>query len=170
MSATLIADNLGINLGSKQEQELFKWFLLCLLFGRPIQRDIAERAYRELARARLVSPNAIIQAGWDKLVQLLDEAHYVRYDFSTATKLLDVCSELKRRYGTMTHLLAQAKTAKELRARLLEFRHIGPVTARIFVREVRPLWYPAAGAGPVNRRAKQCSLTEPPKSIRHHVD
>lgn len=155
MSATHLAKNLGINLGSKHEEELFKWFLLCLLFGRPIQREIAERAYRELVRAGRVSPNAIIHARWDRLVQLLDEAHYVRYDFSTATKLLDVCSELKRCYGTMTHLLAQAKTANELRARLLEFKHIGPVTAGIFVREVRPIWYPAAGAGPVNQRAKQ---------------
>jgi len=34
--------------------------------------------------------------------QLLDEAHYVRYDFSTATKLLDVYRELKQRYGSMT--------------------------------------------------------------------
>lgn len=142
MSATHIAENLGINLGSKQEEELFKWFLLCLLFGRPIQREIAERAYRELVRAGLVSPNAIIHAGWDRLVRLLDEAHYVRYDFSTATKLLDVCGELKGRYRTVTHMLAQSATAKELRARLLEFKHIGPVTAGIFVCEVRPVWYP----------------------------
>jgi hypothetical protein len=162
MSATHIADNLGINLGSKQEQELFKWFLLCLLFGRPIQRDIAESAYRELARARLVSPNAIIQAGWDKLVQLLDEAHYVRYDFSTATKLLEVCSELKRRYGTMTHLLVEAKTTKELRSRLLEFKHIGPVTAGIFLREVRPLWYSPARspADPKSENASSLNRTD----------
>lgn len=154
MSATHLAENLGINLGSKREEELFKWFLLCLLFGRPIQREVAEEAYQKLVRARLVSPGAIIHAGWDKLVQLLDEAHYVRYDFSTATKLLEVCSELKRRYGTMTHLLVQAKTAKELRSRLLEFKHIGPVTAGIFLREVRPLWYPSASARPPTQSAK----------------
>jgi len=57
----------------------------------------------------------------------------VRYDFSTATKLLDANQELKRRYGTLTELLAQARTAQELSAKLQEFKHIGPVTARIFI-------------------------------------
>ncbi len=135
------ARSLGIDLASKREEELFKWFLACLLFGKPIQSAVAERAFRELMQARLTSPAAVTRAGWDKLVSLLDRAHYVRYDFSTATKLLDVCEELKRRYGTLTNLLTQAKTPAELSRRLQEFKHIGPVTARIFLREIRPLWY-----------------------------
>lgn len=135
------ARHLGIDLKSKREEELFKWFLACLLFGKPIQTDIAEQAYRELVAAHLTSPAAIIQAGWDKLVALLDRAHYVRYDFSTATKILEVCKELKRSYGTVKNLVAQVKTASELSQKLQEFKHIGPVTARIFLRDVRPLWY-----------------------------
>lgn len=136
-----IADDLGIHLASKKEQDLFKWFLVCLLFGKPIQREIAERAYLEFATAGLLSPDAILRAGWDELVRLLDEAHYIRYDFSTATKLLDICQELKGHYGTLTNLLAQARTPRELSAKLQEFKHIGPTTARIFLREVRPVWY-----------------------------
>jgi hypothetical protein len=133
--------HLGIDLASKNEEELFKWFLACLLFGKPIQTEIAERAWHELIKAHLTSPTAVSRAGWDKLVSLLDRAHYVRYDFSTATKLLEVCQELKRRYGTLTSLLAQAETPAELARRLQEFKHIGPVTARIFLREIRPIWY-----------------------------
>ena len=76
---------LGIDLASKSEEELFKWFLACLLFGKPIQTEIAERAWRELIKARLINPAAVSRAGWDKLVSLLGRAHYVRYDFSTAT-------------------------------------------------------------------------------------
>ncbi len=80
-------------------------------------------------------------------VRRLDEAHYVRYDFSTATKLLHVCKELKERYGTLTNLLAQSKTPPELSARLQQFKYIGPITAKIFLREVRLIWYvPGAGA------------------------
>jgi hypothetical protein len=135
------ARRLRIDLASKNEEELFKWFLACLLFGKPIQREIAEQAFRELVAARLTNPAAIMRAGWDKLVLLLDRAHYVRYDFSTATKLLEVSRELKRRYDTLTNFLAQAKTASELSRKLQEFKHIGPVTARIFLREVRPVWY-----------------------------
>ena len=135
------AAELGICLASGKEEELFKWFLACLLFGKPIQRVVAERAYQQLAAAGLVSPEAILRAGWDELVRLLDEAHYVRYDFSTATKLLDVCREMQQRYGSLTNLIQQARTPRDLSARLQELRHVGPVTARIFLREVRPIWY-----------------------------
>lgn len=135
------ARRLGIDLRTRTENELFKWFLACLLFGKPIQTEIAEQAYRRLLAARLTGPDAILRAGWDKLVLLLDQAHYVRYDYSTATKLLEVCGELKHTYGTLTNLLAQAKTASALSSKLQAFKHIGPVTARIFLREVRPIWY-----------------------------
>jgi endonuclease III len=140
---THIAEDLGIHLSSKEEEELFKWFLVCLLFGKPIQRQVAERAFQTFVAARLLSPDAILRAGWDELVRRLDEAHYVRYDFSTATKLLHVCRELKERYGSLTNLLAQSKTPRQLSARLQELKYIGPKTAEIFLREVRPLWYPS---------------------------
>jgi endonuclease III len=143
LERTHIAEDLGIRLSSKEEEELFKWFLVCLLFGKPIQRQVAERAYKVLAAARLVSPAAILRAGWDELVRLLDEAHYVRFDFSTATKLLHVSQELKDRYGTLSELVARSKTPRELSERLLELKHIGPKTAQIFLREVRPIWYPS---------------------------
>ena len=133
---------LQIDLRSRKETELFKWFLACLLFGKPIQPIIAEQAYKVLIAARLTTPEAILHAGWNRLVGLLDRAHYVRYDYSAATKLLDVCRELKRRYGTVSKLLAEAKTAAELSYKLQQFRYVGPVTAWIFLREIRPIWYP----------------------------
>jgi hypothetical protein len=55
---TPIADDLGIDLASRREEELLKRFLVCLLFGKPIQREIAERTYRKLVHARIVSPSA----------------------------------------------------------------------------------------------------------------
>jgi len=136
-----VAKKLGIDLSSRREGELFKWFLACLLFGKPIQQEIAERAYARLVSAELRNPDAVLGTGWDKLVRLLDEAHYVRYDFSTSTKLLEVCRELKQRYGSMTKLITEAKRGSELSSRLQEFKHIGPVTARTFTREVAPIWY-----------------------------
>jgi hypothetical protein len=131
----------GIDLRSRREKELFKCFLACLLFGKPIQTEIAEEAYRTLVRARLTDPGRILRAGWDRLVSLLDRAHYVRYDFSTATKLLEVCEQLKEGPGSLSNLIAGARTLAQLSKRLQEIKHIGPVTARIFLREVRPIWY-----------------------------
>jgi endonuclease III len=127
---------LGIDLASHKESERFKWFLACLLFGKPIQQGVARRAYRELTREGLTDPDTVLQAGWDRLVEVLDRGHYARYDFSTATKLLEVCQALKSRYGTLTNLLAQARTKAEWNRRLQEFKGIGPTTARIFVRDV----------------------------------
>jgi hypothetical protein len=140
---TNITEHQGIQLSLKKEEDLFKWFLACLLYGKPTQQQVAERAFLTLASARLSSPDAILLAGWDELVRRLDEAHYVRFDFSTATNLLHVSKELKERYGSLTNLLAESETPAELPKKLQEFKYIGRTTAQIFLREVRPLWYPS---------------------------
>lgn len=134
--------DLGITLkknfpARRRETELFKWFLACLLFGKPIQQEVAKRTYFEFLKAGLTSPNKILRAGWDKLVKILDKGHYVRYDFSTATKLLEVCRELRDRYGSVSKLIKAAKTRADLSRRLQEFKGIGPVTARIFLRDLK---------------------------------
>ncbi|MDR7438193.1 MAG: DNA methylase [Armatimonadota bacterium] len=128
---------MGIDLASGGEGEHFKWFLACLLFGKPIQQTVARRAYQEFVREGLTTPEAILHAGWDRLVEVLDRGHYVRYDFSTATKLLTICQMLRDRYGSLANLLAQASGEADLRRRLLEFPGIGPVTARIFLRGIQ---------------------------------
>jgi endonuclease III len=137
----IYARDLGIDLSSKQELNYFEWFLACLLFGKPIQQEVAKRAYLEFVKERLITPDAIMQAGWDKLVEILDKAHYVRYDFSTATKLLDISNDLKRKYGTLTNLLQQSHSPDELSSRLQEFKGIGPKTAEIFLRDIAPVLY-----------------------------
>jgi len=125
----IYAEELGIDLSSKQEAEYFKWFLACLLFGKPIQQEVAKRTYFEFVNDGLTNPDAIIQAGWDKLVEILDKGHYVRFDYSTATKLLDVCRALKEKYGTITNLLKQVQSIDELSSHLQEFKGIGQKTA-----------------------------------------
>ena len=78
---------LDIDLESDDETEYLKWFLACLLFGKPIQQEVAKQAYLRLVQDDIASPEAILKAFWDKLVEVLDRAHYVPFDFSTATKL-----------------------------------------------------------------------------------
>ena len=136
----IYAKELGIDLSSKQEAEYFKWFLACLLFGKPIQQEVAKRTYFEFVNGGLTNPDAIIRAGWDKLVEVLDIGHYVRFDYSTATKLLDVCRALKEKYGTITNLLKQVQSIDELSSRLQEFKGIGQKTAEIFLRDIRPVF------------------------------
>jgi len=137
MKGKIYSKDLGIDLASGKEEEIFKWFLACLLFGKPIQQEVAKKTYFEFEKAGLLTPEKILKAGWDRLVEILDRGHYVRYDFSTATKLLEICRELKERYGTLTNLLNQAKDQKDLERKLLEFKGIGPVTVRIFLRDLK---------------------------------
>ncbi len=134
------AGDLGIDLASRREGERFKWFLACLLFGKPIQQAVARRAYEEFVKEGLVTPEAILSAGWDRLVAVLDRGHYVRYDFSTATRLLETCQTLKERYGSLSNLLGQAKRERDTASRLQRFKGIGPVTTRIFLRGIRGMW------------------------------
>ncbi len=147
--------DLGIALGTRKERELFKWFLACLLFGKPIQQEVARRAYLELAREHLVTPDAIVRAGWDRLVAVLDRGHYVRYDFSTATKLLEVCGALRERYGTLTRLFAAASSEADLRRRLQAFKGVGPTTTRIFLRDARPFFRTGARPARLPRLARR---------------
>lgn len=136
---TIRARDLGIDLESGTEGEYAKWFLACLLFGKPVQQEVAKRAYLEFVREGLVTPEALVEAGWDRLVSVLDRGHYVRFDFSTATKLLDISQSLITRYGSLANLFRQASNRKDLARRLQEFKGVGPVTTRIFLRDITSL-------------------------------
>jgi endonuclease III len=151
----IYSGDLGIDLRSRREVELFKWFLACLLFGKPIQQDVARRTYFEFVNEGLLTPDAILRTGWDKLVEVLDRGHYVRYDFSTATKLLEISKSLKDQYGTLTCLLEQVKNWTELSQRLQSFKGIGPVTARIFLRDIKKNTSFRFGADSQRRRSSR---------------
>ncbi|MDI6892835.1 MAG: hypothetical protein QMD08_07660 [Actinomycetota bacterium] len=121
--------------------EIFKWFLASLLFGARIGQDIAIRTYREFEKRDVLSSDQIVETGWDGLVEILDEGGYARYDFKTATKLLEIMEYLNSRYGgDLKRLHARARDSKDLETRLLGFRGVGPVTVNIFLRELRGIW------------------------------
>ncbi|MEM4366422.1 MAG: hypothetical protein QXN46_02420, partial [Candidatus Woesearchaeota archaeon] len=123
------------------EKELFKWFLAAILFGKPIQFGVAKRTFQLFILRKLTSPKAILVTGWDRLVELLDLGGYVRYDFSTATKLLEVMQKLQKDYaGSLWKLHESAADSADLEKRLMDFKGIGPVTTNIFLRELRAVW------------------------------
>ena len=71
---------------------------------------------------------------------MLDSGGYVRYDFSTASNLLEIAASLRGRYGSLENLYAQAKDSRDLEKRLLEFKGVGPTTVNIFLRELKGIW------------------------------
>ncbi|MFQ5957482.1 MAG: hypothetical protein ACE5KK_06900, partial [Candidatus Brocadiales bacterium] len=80
----LYSEELGIDLDSGKEDEVFKWFLASVLFGRRIGENIAISTYRGFEKEKVLTPRAILDTGWRKLVIILDAGGYVRYDFSAA--------------------------------------------------------------------------------------
>jgi endonuclease III len=129
-----------IGLDLTKEEDRFKWFLASILFARRISAQIAKRTYREFEKQGILTLESIMKAGWDKLVQVLDAGGYVRYDFSTASRLLDIASTLKQKYGSLENLHAQARDAKDLERKLLQLKGVGPTTVNIFLRELRGIW------------------------------
>lgn len=139
------SNELGIDLGSKKKEELFKWFLASLLFGARIGETIAISTYGKFDEQSIDSPKKIIDMGWDGIVKLLDEGGYVRYDFKTATKLLDIASLVEKEYqGDLENLHRKAKTPEDLENLLHGFKGVGPITINIFLRELRGIWKKAA--------------------------
>ncbi len=141
MNDTPYSELLRINLKSCKESEIFKWFLASVLFGKPIQENVAMKTYQLFALKKITTPDAILRTDWDGLVEILDMGGYVRYDFSTATKLLELMKQLKAKYGgKVINIHKAAKDARDLEKRLQEFKGIGPITTNIFLRELRPVW------------------------------
>jgi endonuclease III len=140
------ATELGIKLESSDRGEVFKWFLAAILFAARISNAVAARTYREFQQAGVSSPQRVVETGWDGLVAILDAGGYVRYDFKTADKLLAVCAALIDRYaGDMNALHRVAAGPTELEAAIQTLgKGIGPMTANIFLREMRGIWDKAA--------------------------
>jgi Predicted EndoIII-related endonuclease len=132
------SQELGLDL--TEEGDRFKWFLASILFAKRISSQIAKTTYKGFEMEGIVTSESIIEAGWDKLVEVLDGGGYVRYDFSTASNLLEIAASLKDRYGSLDGLYAQAKNSKDLEKRLLEFKGVGPTTINIFLRELKGIW------------------------------
>jgi len=114
--------------------------LASILFAKRISAQTAKETYRYFEQEDLNSPAAILEAGWDHLVEILDQGGYTRYDFSTATNLLAIAKTLKEKYGDLENLNATASSPRDLEKRLQEFRGVGPVGVNIFLRELRGIW------------------------------
>lgn len=135
----ITAQQLGLaeGLARASDAALFKWLVASFLFGKPIQQSVAERAYRIIVdqhqRDTLQKLGSSSKA---ELVRMLGEARYVRYDLSTAERLLKLCRKLDEQYdGKLSVMHRQSSGRADFERRLAEFEGIGPKTVEIFMRE-----------------------------------
>ncbi len=136
------SQELGINLTRGNSNEIFKWLLAAILFGARISETIVKNTYKRFFEYEVLTPYKIISLGWHRLVDVLDSGGYVRYDFKTADKLLEVMQNLIKIYhGDLNNLHQLASDSSELEQRIQDLgKGIGPTTAQIFLRELRSIW------------------------------
>jgi endonuclease III len=145
------SEMLGIDL-RKGERAYMKWFLAAFLYAKPIREEAATKTYRVFESRGLTDPAAIMRAGWDRLVELLGEGGYRRYDESTADRLLAIADHLLKEYdGKLSRLYEGSKDSRDLERRLMELgKGIGPVTVEVFLRDMQEVW-PNADPAPTPR-------------------
>jgi endonuclease III len=135
------ADEAGIRISDKP-MPLFQLLVLCMLASKPIDAAIAMRAARELFKAGLRTPKAVLAADRQTMISAFGRAHYVRYDESSATRLTEMaklvddehCGDLREIAERSHHDVAQA------RRMLKQFKGIGDTGADIYLREVQDVW------------------------------
>ncbi len=130
--------SIDVNAG---DAEIDKWFLAATLFGTRISTSVAERAFRVLSENGV---NRIAEASertCDELVELLDTAGYVRYDFRTATRLQALAAVVRDRWdGKAAEIGRRLTDPHDLAAALDDLPGWGRVTVGLFLRELRSVW------------------------------
>lgn len=144
-----MADNLGpadvgIDPFTGSPQQLYRWFLASLLFGRHIQQTIAADTYRALIEHGFTSPHKFGEIEREPLRRILDEGGYGRFDYIMTDELHEVMGQLLEDYGSVHKMVVTSADRDELTTRLTAFTGIGPVTARIFTQELPKDVYGAA--------------------------
>jgi hypothetical protein len=137
-AGTSYADEAGIRL-KDQPMPLFQLLTLCMLASKPIDAAIAMQAARELFQAGLRTPQAVLKTNRADMIRAFGRAHYVRYDESSATRLVDIATAVRDNYGGDLRKLATGDVKGTVRL-LKQFKGIGDTGADIFLREVQDVW------------------------------
>jgi endonuclease III len=138
--------DLGIDVSEGRPQQLYRWLLASVLFGRPVQQSVAADTYRVLIDHGLTSPARFAEHDHEGLRRLLDEGSYARIDHVMSDELHEVMAHVVDDWGSVSHLVRSSADRGELTARLTALTGVGPKTAEIFTRELPGSLYGTAEA------------------------
>lgn len=140
-AGTTYAAEAGIQIKDKP-MPLFQLLVLCMLASKPIDAAIATSAARELFKAGLRTPKAVLAANRQTMIEAFGRAHYVRYDESSATRLADIATTARDEFGGDLREIARRSDQDPAKAaRILKgFKGIGDTGADIFLREIQDVW------------------------------
>lgn len=123
------------------DDDMFRWFLLSYLFGKPIQSSVAVNTWKLFIDRKLDTPWAIMDMKGRGLVLLLYEGKYTRYAEVTARGLKTCMEQLVRDYdGSLMFMYESSMNEDEFAKMLQKLYGVGPKTAEIFMRETEELF------------------------------
>lgn len=123
------------------DTDMFRWFLLCYLFGKPIRSETAVATWRLFIEKQLDTPWAVDSASERHIVSVLHEGGYTRYQHVTARALKTCMERLIREYdGSIFFIIESSYDMDELSKRLQKLHGVGPKVAEIFMREIEELF------------------------------
>ena len=150
---------LGIDVDAGEAQ-VERWFVAATLFGARIPARVAERTFGVLGTAGLARIGQMRHVPSGDLIAMLDAGGSARYDVRTAKRLLEPCEIINERYDGQVAVIGRRFAAyPALRAALDALPGWGPVTIRLFLRELRGVW---PGADP--------PLDERALAAAHHLE
>jgi len=134
------AEDFGLDVLSGDD-DLFRWFLMAFLLGKPIQSTVAARTWQLFIDRKLDFPWAILELSDGQLVSLLHRGGYTRYQH-VMTKALKTCmQQLVDQYeGSLSLMLESSENEDEFSKRLQKLYGVGPKTAEIFMRETEEIF------------------------------
>jgi len=118
------------------DDDMFRWFLLCYLFGKPIRSETAVATWQLFIDKKLDTPWAIVEVSEYDLVRVLHAGGYTRYQHVTARGLQACMERLIREYeGSLILMLESSQDEDEFTKRLRSLYGVGAKVAEIFTRE-----------------------------------
>lgn len=118
------------------DSDLFRWFLLTFLLGKPIQSSVAVKTWKMFLNGKLDFPWAILDLKDRKLTALLRQGGYTRYQHVMTRALKTCMQQLVNDYdGSLMLMIELSEDEDELSKRLQKLYGVGPKTAEIFMRE-----------------------------------
>ena len=123
------------------DTDMFRWFLLCYLFGKPIRSESAVATWRLFIEQKLDTPWAIVESSDRKLVSTLHAGGYTRYQHVTAHGLKVCMDKLIREYeGSFYFMIDSSMDEDEFIKQLQKLYGVGPKIAEIFSTETEELF------------------------------
>ncbi|QVG65580.1 hypothetical protein JG551_003017 [Curtobacterium flaccumfaciens pv. flaccumfaciens] len=141
-SNRISAADLGLDMTT--DEGVFGWLLASLLFGRPVQQEVAAHTWHLLLEAGYTTAEQLARADPMTLDHELWEGRYRRLVGVMTKEIGAVMTGVLEQFGSIAAMVDSSSSAAELERRLEQFHGVGPTTASIFVREIPAARYGAA--------------------------